>query len=68
MPSSPVASLPLSEAGRAAHDIGLAGLLGGNLFGRHALHPSVTEISDPAVAGVFRAGTDMREDGAAIGW
>jgi hypothetical protein len=32
--------------GRAAHDIGLAGLLGGNLFGRLALHPSVTEISD----------------------
>ena len=23
---------------------------------------------DPAVAGVFRAGTDFRKDGAAIGW
>ena len=36
----------LSAAGRAAHDLGLAGLLGGNLFGRFALHPSVTAISD----------------------
>jgi hypothetical protein len=35
----------------AAHDIGLAGLLGGNLFGRLAMHPSVTEISDPAERG-----------------
>jgi hypothetical protein len=44
MPAPPV---PLSQVGRAAHDIGLAGLLGGNLFGRLALHPSVTAISDP---------------------
>jgi hypothetical protein len=36
----------LSKVGRAAHDIGMAGLLGGNLYGRLALHPSVTEISD----------------------
>ena len=42
---------PLSQVGRAAHDIGLAGLLGGNLFGRLALHPSVTEISDKAERG-----------------
>ena len=42
----PASALPLSQAGRAAHDLGLAGLLGGNLFGRLALHPSVTEISD----------------------
>src|SRR3954469_24547264 len=41
----------LSKVGRAAHDVGLAGLLGGNLFGRLALHPSVTEISDPAERG-----------------
>jgi len=51
MPPYPIAPLPLSQAGRAAHDLGLAGLLGGNLFGRHALHPSVTEISDPAERG-----------------
>jgi hypothetical protein len=31
---------------RAAQDIGMAGLLGGNLYGRIALHPAVTEISD----------------------
>src|SRR3954451_14795905 len=41
----------LSKVGRAAHDVGLAGLLGGNLFGRLALHPSVTEISDPTERG-----------------
>ena len=43
---SPLPPIPLSQVGRAAHDLGLAGLLGGNLFGRLALHPSVTEISD----------------------
>jgi len=46
MPSIPAPPLPLSQLGRAAHDVGLAGILGGNLFGRFALHPSVTEISD----------------------
>ncbi len=44
-------SVPLSQIGRIAHDIGLAGLLGGNLFGRLALHPSVTEISDASERG-----------------
>jgi uncharacterized membrane protein len=44
-------SVPVSQLGRAAHDLGLAGLLGGNLFGRLALHPSVTQISDPAERG-----------------
>jgi hypothetical protein len=42
----PAPPVPLSQVGRAAHDVGLAGLLGGNLFGRLALHPSVTEITD----------------------
>jgi uncharacterized membrane protein len=46
-----IPSVPLSQAGRAAHDLGLAGLLGGNLFGRLALHPSVTAISDEAERG-----------------
>jgi hypothetical protein len=36
----------VSYAGRAAHDLGMAGLVGGQLFGRLALHPSVTTISD----------------------
>jgi len=46
IPTIPAPPLELSQVGRAAHDIGLAGLLGGNLFGRFALHPSVTEITD----------------------
>src|SRR3954466_15419623 len=41
----------LSQVGRAAHDLGLAGLLGGTLFGRMALHPAVTNISDPRERG-----------------
>ena len=51
MVSIPAPPLALSQLGRAAHDAGLAGLLGGNLFGRFALHPSVTELSDPAERG-----------------
>jgi uncharacterized membrane protein len=51
MPSFPTPPLALSQIGRAAHDIGLAGMLGGNLFGRLALHPSVATISDPAERG-----------------
>jgi hypothetical protein len=51
MPSIAAPSVPLSQAGRAAHDLGVAGLLGGNLFARIALHPSVTEISDEAERG-----------------
>jgi uncharacterized membrane protein len=51
MPPIPTPSVPLSQAGRAAHDLGLAGLLGGNLFGRLALHPSVTAISDESERG-----------------
>jgi hypothetical protein len=51
MASIPAPPVPLSQVGRAAHDIGLAGLLGGNLFGRLALHPSVTEIRDKAERG-----------------
>jgi hypothetical protein len=51
MASIPAPSVPLSQVGRAAQDLGLAGLLGGNLFGRLALHPSVTEISDASERG-----------------
>ena len=47
----PAPPLVLSQLGRAAHDAGLAGLLGGNLFGRFALHPSVTEIASPEERG-----------------
>src|SRR4051812_17619416 len=51
MPLIPAPPVPLSQVGRAAHDLGLAGLLGGNMFGRLALHPSVTEISDSSERG-----------------
>jgi hypothetical protein len=33
----------VSATGRAAHDIGAAALLGGNLFGRLAMHPALRE-------------------------
>ena len=36
----------VSSVGRAAHDIGLGALIGGNLFARVAMHPSLTEIGD----------------------
>ena len=51
MASLPTPPVPLSQVGRAAHDIGLAGLLGGNMFGRFALHPSVTQIGSSAERG-----------------
>jgi hypothetical protein len=41
----------VSSAGRAAHDLALAALIGGNLFGRFAMHPALTDISDPEQRG-----------------
>lgn len=41
----------ISAAGRAAHDIGLAALLGGNLFGRLAMHPAVEGVCAPEERG-----------------
>lgn len=46
MPDLLPPSVPVSQIGRAASHVGMAGLLGGTLFGRLALHPAVTEISD----------------------
>lgn len=40
-----------SSAGRAAHDLALAALLGGNLFGRVAMGPSLEEISEESERG-----------------
>ena len=51
MPSYTPSSDALSYAGRAVHDLGMACLLGGQLFGRLALHPAVTAISDPGERG-----------------
>ena len=36
---------------RAGHDLGAAGLLGGSLYGRYALHPAVTKLPDPRERG-----------------
>jgi hypothetical protein len=36
----------VSGLGRGAHDVGLALLLGGNVFGRYAMHPALAEVSD----------------------
>lgn len=44
-------SVPVSQVGRAAHDVGLAGMLGGQLFGRMAMHPAIARISDPTERG-----------------
>jgi hypothetical protein len=38
----------LSTLGRAAHDVGVALLLGGNVFGRSAMRPALGKLSDPA--------------------
>jgi hypothetical protein len=48
---APAPPVPLSKLGRAAHDLGLAAMLGGQLFGRLALHPAVTVVSDPRERG-----------------
>jgi hypothetical protein len=47
----PAPPCPSVRSGAPPTDIGRAGLLGGNLFGRLALHPSVAEISDKAERG-----------------
>ena len=41
----------LSAAGRAAQDVGAAALLGGNLFGRAAMHPALEGVSDKSERG-----------------
>jgi hypothetical protein len=40
-----------SSAGRAAHDISLGALIGGNLFARAAMHPALSVVSDPRERG-----------------
>ncbi len=41
----------LANATRAAHDVGLAAWLGGSMFGKFALNPSLTRISDHSERG-----------------
>lgn len=40
-----------SSAGRTAHDFALAALIGGNLFGRLAMHPALSDVSDKGQRG-----------------
>ena len=53
MPSTQprIPSDTLSSLGRAAHDAGLAALLGGNLYGRVAMHPALGDVSDASERG-----------------
>lgn len=39
------------SAGQSAQDLALAALIGGNLFGRVAMHPALTEVSRQAERG-----------------
>ena len=41
----------VAQLARVGHDLGAAGLLGGSLFGRFALHPAVGAIRDKAERG-----------------
>jgi hypothetical protein len=45
-PKVSIESDAVSSLGRAGHDIGLGALIGGNLFGRVAMHPALSEVSD----------------------
>lgn len=45
-PRVSIESDTISSLGRAGHDIGLGALIGGNLFGRLAMHPALREVSD----------------------
>jgi hypothetical protein len=46
-----VESDAVSSVGRAAHDISLGALIGGNLFARAAMHPAIGLVSDPRERG-----------------
>jgi hypothetical protein len=48
--TAPPRALP-AQLVRAAHDAGAAGLLGGSLYGRYALHPAVARLADPRERG-----------------
>jgi hypothetical protein len=51
MPSDRPRSDAVAHLARVSHDVGAAGLLGGSLFGRFALHPAVAAIGDKAERG-----------------
>jgi hypothetical protein len=41
----------VSALGRAAHDVGVGAVVGGNLFARVGMHPALREVSDPRQRG-----------------
>jgi hypothetical protein len=41
----------ISALGRAAHDVGVGAMIGGNLFARVGMHPALREVSDPRERG-----------------
>ena len=47
-----VESDTVSGLGRAAHDIGLGAIIGGNLFARIGMHPALAEITDARERGI----------------
>jgi hypothetical protein len=51
MPKVRIPSDTASSAGRGAHDLALAALIGGNLFGRIAMHPALTDVSNESERG-----------------
>lgn len=50
-PRIDVSSDVAASAARGAHDIGVAALIGGNLFARVAMHPALSEIDDESERG-----------------
>ncbi len=51
LPISPPSGGLVTSAGRVAHDVGAAALLGGNLFARVAMHPALRRVSEPTERG-----------------
>jgi hypothetical protein len=51
MPKLSIPSDAASSIGRAAHDVALAALLGGNLFGRLAMNPALEDVGDKSERG-----------------
>jgi hypothetical protein len=47
-----ISSDSISSAGRAAHDVGVGALIGGNLFARVGMHPAMAEVSDARERGM----------------
>jgi uncharacterized membrane protein len=50
-PRIDVSSDLAASAARGAHDVGVAALIGGNLFARVAMHPALSEIDDESERG-----------------